>query len=62
MTTTCNHALFAIVDVFTQYYEVLGPLLMDDLFVQLQWCILQGTVVGSYCIASKFEVTVAIVS
>ncbi|CAG7719826.1 unnamed protein product [Allacma fusca] len=41
MTTTCNHALFAIVDVFTQYYEVLGPLLMDDLFTQLQWCVQQ---------------------
>ncbi|XP_021954399.1 brefeldin A-inhibited guanine nucleotide-exchange protein 1 isoform X2 [Folsomia candida] len=41
MTTTCNHALFAIVDVFTQYYEILGPLLMDDIFVQLQWCITQ---------------------
>jgi brefeldin A-inhibited guanine nucleotide-exchange protein len=41
MNTTCNHALFAIVDVFTQYYEVLGPLLMDDLFTQLQWCFQQ---------------------
>lgn len=45
MTTTCNHALFAIVDVFTQYYETLGPLLMDDVFVQLQWCITQGRAV-----------------
>lgn len=42
MTTTCNHALFAIVDVFTQYYESLGPLLMDDIFTQLSWCVQQG--------------------
>lgn len=48
MTTTCNHALFAIVDVFTQYYEILGPLLMDDIFVQLQWCITQGIVGNIY--------------
>lgn len=45
MTTTCNHALFAIVDVFTQYYESLGPLLMDDIFTQLSWCVQQGTLV-----------------
>ncbi|CAN8006505.1 unnamed protein product [Ixodes pacificus] len=41
MTTTCNHALYAIVDVFTQYYDVLGNLLLDDLFVQLHWCVQQ---------------------
>lgn len=41
MTTTCNHALYAIVDVFTQYYDVLGDILLDDLYVQLQWCVRQ---------------------
>ncbi|XP_075525002.1 ADP ribosylation factor guanine nucleotide exchange factor Sec71 isoform X2 [Dermacentor variabilis] len=41
MTTTCNHALYAIVDVFTQYYDVLGNLLLDELFVQLHWCVQQ---------------------
>ena len=41
MTTTCNHALYAIVDVFTQYFEVLGPLLLDDLYAQLRWCVQQ---------------------
>ncbi|XP_046396224.1 brefeldin A-inhibited guanine nucleotide-exchange protein 1 isoform X2 [Ischnura elegans] len=41
MTTTCNHALYAIVDVFTQYFDVLGPLLLDDLYVQLHWCVQQ---------------------
>lgn len=42
MTTTCNHALYAIVDVFTQYFDVLGPLLLKDLFVQLHWCVQQN--------------------
>lgn len=39
MTTTCNHALYAIVDVFTQYFDMLGPLLLKDLYQQLQWCV-----------------------
>jgi brefeldin A-inhibited guanine nucleotide-exchange protein len=42
MTTTCNHALYAIVDVFTQYFDVLGPLLLKDLYNQLQWCVQQN--------------------
>ncbi|XP_059144360.1 brefeldin A-inhibited guanine nucleotide-exchange protein 1-like isoform X2 [Physella acuta] len=41
MTTTCNHALYAIVDVFTQYYEQLSPLLLTDLYQMLQWCVAQ---------------------
>lgn len=41
MTTTCNHALYAIVDVFTQYFEILGPMLLKDLYIQLHWCVLQ---------------------
>lgn len=42
MTTTCNHALYAIVDVFTQYFDILGPLLLEDLYTQLHWCVQQG--------------------
>lgn len=42
MTTTCNHALYAIVDVFTQYFEVLSPILLQELYAQLQWCVQQG--------------------
>lgn len=42
MTTTCNHALYAIVDVFTQFFDVLGPLLLKDLYSQLQWCVQQN--------------------
>lgn len=41
MTTTCNHALYAIVDVFSQYFEILGPMLLCDLYTQLHWCVLQ---------------------
>ena len=42
MTTTCNHALYAIVDVFTQYYDMLFAILLDDLYDQLRWCVQQG--------------------
>ncbi|XP_070194848.1 brefeldin A-inhibited guanine nucleotide-exchange protein 1-like isoform X2 [Littorina saxatilis] len=41
MTTTCNHALYAIIDVFTQYYETLNPILLDDLYQMLKWCVQQ---------------------
>jgi brefeldin A-inhibited guanine nucleotide-exchange protein len=48
MTTTCNHALYAIVDVFTQYFDVLGPLLLEDLYTQLHWCVQQGMILLFY--------------
>ncbi|XP_061541311.1 brefeldin A-inhibited guanine nucleotide-exchange protein 2 isoform X1 [Phycodurus eques] len=41
MTTTCNHALYAICDVFTQFYEPLSEILLSDIFTQLQWCVRQ---------------------
>ncbi|XP_005095830.1 brefeldin A-inhibited guanine nucleotide-exchange protein 1 isoform X2 [Aplysia californica] len=41
MTTTCNHALYAIVDVFSQYYQQLSPLLLTELYQMLQWCVAQ---------------------
>ncbi|XP_056277918.1 brefeldin A-inhibited guanine nucleotide-exchange protein 2 isoform X1 [Pseudoliparis swirei] len=41
MTTTCNHALYAICDVFTQFYEPLSEILLEDIFTQLQWCVRQ---------------------
>lgn len=41
MTTTCNHALYAIIDVFTQYFDIMCPILIDDLYIQLKWCIKQ---------------------
>lgn len=42
MTTTCNHALYAICDVFTQYFESLNDVLLDDILSQLYWCVQQG--------------------
>uniref|UniRef100_A0A671MIR8 Brefeldin A-inhibited guanine nucleotide-exchange protein 1-like n=1 Tax=Sinocyclocheilus anshuiensis TaxID=1608454 RepID=A0A671MIR8_9TELE len=41
MTTTCNHALYAICDVFTQYFESLSDVLLDDILTQLYWCVQQ---------------------
>ncbi|KAJ8010696.1 hypothetical protein DPEC_G00077800 [Dallia pectoralis] len=41
MTTTCNHALYAISDVFTQYFETLNDVLLDDILSQLYWCVQQ---------------------
>ncbi|XP_068191405.1 brefeldin A-inhibited guanine nucleotide-exchange protein 2 [Antennarius striatus] len=41
MTTTCNHALYAICDVFTQFYQPLSEILLADIFTQLQWCVRQ---------------------
>ncbi|KAJ7332013.1 hypothetical protein JRQ81_014193 [Phrynocephalus forsythii] len=41
MTTTCNHALYAICDVFTQFYETLNEILLADIFAQLHWCVKQ---------------------
>lgn len=41
MTTTCNHALYAVVDVFTQYFEVLSDVLLEDMFSHLLWCVQQ---------------------
>lgn len=42
MTTTCNHALYAIVDVVTQYFDLLGPMLLAALYTQLLWCVQQN--------------------
>ena len=42
MTTTCNHALYAMMDVFSQFFEVLSPVLLEDVLNQLLWCVQQG--------------------
>lgn len=42
MRTTCNHALYAVVDVFTQYYPVLSTILLTNIYEQLYWCAKQG--------------------
>ncbi|CAH8564731.1 unnamed protein product [Schistosoma turkestanicum] len=41
MNTTCNHTLFSIVDIFTQFYDVLHDILLDDIYQQLRLCCLQ---------------------
>lgn len=43
MDTTCNHALYAIVDVFTQYFDMLGSFLLKDVYSQLFWCVQQDS-------------------
>ena len=48
MTTTCNHALYAVVDVFTQYFEVLSDVLLEDMFLHLLWCVQQGKMSNSF--------------
>ena len=40
--TTCNHALFAVCDVFTQFYDTLAPTLLQDVYGQLLWCVEKG--------------------
>ena len=49
MTTTCNHALYAMMDVFTQFFEVLSPVLLEDVLSQLLWCVQQGKYSYSPC-------------
>ncbi|XP_052777069.1 brefeldin A-inhibited guanine nucleotide-exchange protein 1-like isoform X4 [Mya arenaria] len=41
MTTTCNHALYAIIDVFSQFYDILHTMLLNELYQQLIWCVQQ---------------------
>ena len=59
MTTTCNHALYAVVDVFTQYFEVLSDVLLEDMFSHLLWCVQQGMnpVYCSLNIPSHFQLS-----
>ena len=40
--TTCNHALFSVCDVFSQYYTTLAPTLLHGVYDQLLWCIEKG--------------------
>ena len=36
-----------MVDVVTQYFDILGGLLLDDIYSQLEWCVQQGTSISS---------------
>ena len=38
-----------MMDVFTQYFEVLSPVLLDEILDQLLWCVQQGmTILGKF--------------
>jgi hypothetical protein len=39
MDTTCNHALYAMTDVFNEFFVKLSPILLADMFGQYKWCI-----------------------
>ncbi|KAI6649677.1 Brefeldin A-inhibited guanine nucleotide-exchange protein 1 [Oopsacas minuta] len=41
MTTTCNHALYALIDVFTQYFNILASSQFQQVLDQLVWCVQQ---------------------
>lgn len=42
LSTTCTHALRSIVDVLTQYFAVLQPVLMGEMFTLLERCICES--------------------
>ena len=41
MDTTCNHTLYAMTDVFNEFFDTLAPLLLNELLSQYEWCVLQ---------------------
>lgn len=41
LNTTCSHALYSVVDVFTQFFDILGPILLPQFYSQLLWCVAQ---------------------
>ncbi|VDN96225.1 unnamed protein product [Rodentolepis nana] len=41
LNTTCNHALYSVVDIFSQFFDKIADDLLADLYVQLKWCCLQ---------------------
>jgi brefeldin A-inhibited guanine nucleotide-exchange protein len=41
LNTTCNHALFAVLEVFAMYYAELHDVVYDDLLATIRWCAAQ---------------------
>jgi len=39
MDTTCNHALYAVTDVFGQFFSRLAPILLPEMLAQYKWCL-----------------------
>lgn len=42
MNTTCNHALFALLEIFNMFYGDLKDIVLEDLLDRIHWCTLQG--------------------
>lgn len=42
MNTTCNHALYAIVDLYTEYYDALANIVTSEVLERLHWCVHQS--------------------
>lgn len=40
--TTCNHTLYAMTDVFNEFFGKLSGILLDDLLSQYEWCVHQA--------------------
>ena len=40
--TTCNHTLYAMTDVFNQFFDKLCSILLDDMLSQYEWCVQQA--------------------
>ncbi|TRY63979.1 hypothetical protein TCAL_07154 [Tigriopus californicus] len=57
--TTCNHALYAMTDVFSEFYDVLVRVVLTDLLSQYQWCIQQPNEQLSKSAISCFQTLVA---
>ncbi|KJH41581.1 hypothetical protein DICVIV_12440 [Dictyocaulus viviparus] len=55
MMTTCNHAMYAIVDVFTQYYPQLSELVLPSIYDQFAVCIQQSIVLFGNCLLLTWE-------
>ena len=41
MDTTCNHTLYAMTDVFNQFFDRLHPILLPEMLSQYKWCVMQ---------------------
>lgn len=54
--TTCNHALYAIVDVFTMYFDHLSTLLLPQIYEQFTVCIQQRNSFLHYLQRVEFEI------
>eukprot|EP00123_Amoebidium_parasiticum_P018335 comp24173_c0_seq6/m.44187 comp24173_c0_seq6/g.44187 ORF comp24173_c0_seq6/g.44187 comp24173_c0_seq6/m.44187 type:complete len:1717 (-) comp24173_c0_seq6:350-5500(-) len=43
INTTCHHALFAVLDIFGNYFDQLAGILLEDLLDRILWCTTQGS-------------------